>query len=97
MRHASEPPSPSVTVMLTHGSDSAPPARGAQRLFALGPRRIVLEGRPGSGAGPLIITAVRPRAVTEDAGTAPQQAPQSPATLLSHWTIGSPSCASPEV
>ncbi len=106
-RRSSEPTSPAAASAGAaafrlgggRGGGGAAPV-GAQRLcFVAGERRIVLEGRPGSGAGQLIITAARneprPAAATDgdgdnDAGTR-QRLPGSPAAMLAHWTIGSPS------
>ncbi len=100
-RRSSEPTSPAASAGAAAfrlggcGGGAAP--SGAQRLFPAGERRIVLEGRPGSGAGRLIIAAARhePRAAavtgSRDAGPARRQLPGSPAAMLAHWTSGSPS------
>ena len=101
-RRSSEPTSPaapaSVAAFRLGGGRGGAAPTGAQRLFAAGERRIVLEGRPGSGAGQLIITAARckpqPAVVAagdDDAGTQQRRLPGSPAAMLAHWTIGSPS------
>ena len=102
-RRSSEPTSPTAppasagaaAFRLGGGMGEVQPA-GARRLFAAGEGRIVLEGRPGSGAGQLIITAARHSRVGAavgggNAGTPQRRLPGSPAAMLAHWTIGSPS------
>ena len=63
---------------------------GAQRLVADGSSLLVLEGRPGSGAGQLIISSAPSLPLIHEAGTDVRRPPRSPASMFAHWTIGTP-------